>query len=268
MLLLGHDQWVKRRVETLTFTDADTTRRQVSFDFSLPENLRIHYLENAGTASGLIGVPLTFLGRGDLIHADVRSASGESLSLANFQENREIGARALDYCFKRISGWNRLLQISYDAFSALRPEDTSTDSDRTKDDDQARKRWKELYQYLDSTHGIFAGGKNEDTEKRKQWKSYIQHLLRMLWSGRLPTDVTDDDGRIGAAMRPSSKDSKDDLAVKTLLGQLHDEAVETVTGGTGSGEALKKTICCCCRRSATTTSAPCSSPKSTCCIGP
>lgn len=96
-LLLGQDIWIQRRVENISFTSQGTTRRQISFDFLLPKDKMIHW-RCYGEERDLIAVPLTFLGKGDLIHADARTASGETVPLTRLTENKEFSAYALDYC--------------------------------------------------------------------------------------------------------------------------------------------------------------------------
>lgn len=66
-LVLGHTEWVKRRVEGIQFRPGGDTRRRISFDVSIPP----HYLITgdeigaSGSEEGpskLAVVPLTFMG--------------------------------------------------------------------------------------------------------------------------------------------------------------------------------------------------------------
>lgn len=101
MLLLGQNKWVQRRVENVSFTEHGTTRRQLSFDFLLPEDKRLIW-QSSGAQEPLIAVPLTFLGKGDLIHADACSADGNPVPILRLQENADISISALNYCFREL----------------------------------------------------------------------------------------------------------------------------------------------------------------------
>lgn len=110
MLLLGQDTWIERRVETVTFTEQGTTRRNIGFDFLVPRSMRLPWRES-GTDRTLVAVPLTFLGKGDLIHADVSVAGGEPVPLLRLDDNKDIAIAALDYCFEQIEDHDRLLEL-------------------------------------------------------------------------------------------------------------------------------------------------------------
>ncbi|KFI53725.1 hypothetical protein [Bifidobacterium biavatii] len=97
MLLLGQHKWIKRRVENVSFTDQGTTRRAISLDFSLPKDKFVAYSND--NEQPRIAVPVTFLGKGDLIHADVVDGGGQSVPLAGLFDNREFAYAALDYLF-------------------------------------------------------------------------------------------------------------------------------------------------------------------------
>ncbi|MBW3093447.1 hypothetical protein KIH79_11055 [Bifidobacterium sp. 82T10] len=118
MLLLGQDTWIERRVETVTFTEQGTTRRNIGFDFLLPKTMRIAW-RDTDTGNGLIAVPLTFLGKGDLIHADVTVGGGDPVPLLRLDDNKDIAAAALDYCFDAIEGYERLQELCGTVFQQL-----------------------------------------------------------------------------------------------------------------------------------------------------
>lgn len=107
MLLLGQNLWINRRVETVSFTAQGTTRRQMSFDFTLPPDKTIYWRDQS-SPERLAAVPLTFLGKGDLIHVDARDASGNTVPIARFGENKEFTGRALDYCFRQLDDADRI----------------------------------------------------------------------------------------------------------------------------------------------------------------
>jgi hypothetical protein len=81
-------QWVNRRVETFTFLDADTVRRRMSIDLTLP-------------ATGMLGegdtalVPLMMLEKRDLRNLDVRGPEDQSLPVLNTAQNTKVAVAGL-----------------------------------------------------------------------------------------------------------------------------------------------------------------------------
>ncbi len=83
--------WVGRRVETVTFLDPDTVRRQVSVDFTVPELPLIFELD--GRSLHLL--PLALLRKRRLTHFDLRDETGRTLPLITGRANGALAASAL-----------------------------------------------------------------------------------------------------------------------------------------------------------------------------
>ena len=84
--------WVGRRVETVTFLDPDTVRRQVSVDFTVPE-LPIIFEPDGGRSLQLL--PLALLRKRRLTHFDLRDETGKTLPLITGRANGALAASAL-----------------------------------------------------------------------------------------------------------------------------------------------------------------------------
>ncbi len=88
--------WVHRRVETFEFPAADTVRRRMSVDFTLPEVDEL--------AVGVpVQIPIMTLKKGNLRHFDVCEGSGDRLSMLTTAQNGEL----------TIAGLRRLLETSW-----------------------------------------------------------------------------------------------------------------------------------------------------------
>jgi hypothetical protein len=83
--------WVGRRVETVTFLDPDTVRRQVSVDFTVPELPTIFELEGRS----LQFLPLALLRKRRLTHFDLHDETGKTLPLITGRANGALAASAL-----------------------------------------------------------------------------------------------------------------------------------------------------------------------------
>lgn len=74
--------WVHRRVETFEFPDADTIRRRMSVDFTLPPS-SVDQHES-------IAVPLTILKKGYLRNFDLTDADGASQNVLTTTQNADV----------------------------------------------------------------------------------------------------------------------------------------------------------------------------------
>lgn len=87
-LALTFGKWVHRRNETFTFLDADTVRRRMSIDFSLPEG--------RGLVDGdTVLIPLTLLDKETLRNFDIRDEEDRALSVLTTEENSDVVVRGL-----------------------------------------------------------------------------------------------------------------------------------------------------------------------------
>lgn len=80
VLLDDPEDWVHRRVETVSFLDASSVHRHMSVDFDLPD-------EDARPESGPPLVPLTLLEKRPLVNLDVRDEGGAACPVLNADEN-------------------------------------------------------------------------------------------------------------------------------------------------------------------------------------
>jgi hypothetical protein len=119
-LLATWDRWVNRRVERVTFCDADALRRDVSVDFTLP--LWFHDRRKAAHSvprrfanrSKLAKVrtqiprrqliPLAFLRKGILVNFSMRDEAGNSLPLLTSAQNAQVAEAVLLSLATRILG--------------------------------------------------------------------------------------------------------------------------------------------------------------------
>lgn len=134
-MLLGQTEWILRRTETVTFTTEGSTRRHIAFDCMLPsderkwlkwipdeESARIQSISTgnpdavsfAGTlATGCepryVGLPVTFLGKGDLINLDVRDGEGNALYTVGRRDDAAVLFHALENCLYRLKSKDFLL---------------------------------------------------------------------------------------------------------------------------------------------------------------
>jgi hypothetical protein len=91
-LLRNQGAWRHRRVETPTLVSREHVRRAVSVDFTVPaeqrDRLRV-------SAPGEFAVPLALLGRGPLVHFDLRNEEGHSVPLLTAEQNAIIDRQLL-----------------------------------------------------------------------------------------------------------------------------------------------------------------------------
>lgn len=95
-LVLNHQSWIKRRVESIQFLPEGQTRHHISFDLFIPESLTISAPEiGASDDSNMVVVPLTYMRKGALVDLDVTDATGVTLSSVGAEENGRITVAAL-----------------------------------------------------------------------------------------------------------------------------------------------------------------------------
>jgi hypothetical protein len=87
--------WVTRRNETFTFVDADTVRRRMSVDFTLPPT-------KALSGGDIALVPLMLLAKGDLRNLDVHNAAGEALPVLSTVQNATVSVLGLKGLLERL----------------------------------------------------------------------------------------------------------------------------------------------------------------------
>jgi hypothetical protein len=90
-LMADWQAWIARRVETVTFLDADTVRRQVSVDFTVPKLPTVIELDG----QPLHFLPLTLLRKRRLTHFDLCDETGRALPLVTRRANGPLAASAL-----------------------------------------------------------------------------------------------------------------------------------------------------------------------------
>lgn len=104
-LVLSHQSWVRRRVESVQFLPGGETRHHISFDLAIPEELAISGQEiSASEDSSLIAVPLTYMRKGALVDLDINGADGTALSSVGAEENGRITVAALQWLVDRLPG--------------------------------------------------------------------------------------------------------------------------------------------------------------------
>jgi hypothetical protein len=92
VLLRQGGAWRHRRVETITVLTHEQVRRQVSIDFTVPEEYRESLrLSEANEYA----VPLAVLAKRPLIHFDLRNEEGHSIPLLTAEQGRMIGRELL-----------------------------------------------------------------------------------------------------------------------------------------------------------------------------
>jgi hypothetical protein len=92
VLLRSAGAWRHRRVETITLVTHEAVRRQVSIDFTVPEEFRESLRLSDG---GEYAVPLAILAKRPLIHFDLRNEEGHSIPLLTAEQGRMIGRELL-----------------------------------------------------------------------------------------------------------------------------------------------------------------------------
>ena len=133
-MLLGQTEWILRRSETVTFTSEGSTRRHITFDCMLPDDSRKwlkwipddeekrrrprsgkKYGKRSVSASEqeyqpkYVGLPVTFLGKGDLINLDVRDGEGNVLHTAGRGDDAAVLIHALENCLYELGSRDFLL---------------------------------------------------------------------------------------------------------------------------------------------------------------
>jgi hypothetical protein len=81
-------RWITRRNETFTFLDADTVRRRMSVDFTLPPSSTLE-------PGDMALVPLMLLTKQDLRNLDVRNGAGEALAVLSTEQNETASVLGL-----------------------------------------------------------------------------------------------------------------------------------------------------------------------------
>lgn len=133
-MLLGQTEWILRRSETVTFTAEGSTRRHITFDCMLPDdphkwlkwlpdNEAMQCWPYARRGNGdqdspdpdqeyqpkYVGLPVTFLGKGDLINLDVRDGEGNVLHTAGREDDASVLIHALENCLYELDSRDFLL---------------------------------------------------------------------------------------------------------------------------------------------------------------
>lgn len=81
-LLTWSQDWMYRRVDSIRLDERGVTRRHVSIDFSLPNNLVIHESDHR------ILLPITFLEKGTISRLDTNKVGSKHVSVLNTAQNR------------------------------------------------------------------------------------------------------------------------------------------------------------------------------------
>lgn len=88
-LILGQPTWTFRRVESIAFLSSGESRRHVSWDFRVPEDLVIRAGPNR------VAVPIATFAKRALRRLDVRDRSGGALSVWGREQNGELACELL-----------------------------------------------------------------------------------------------------------------------------------------------------------------------------
>lgn len=89
--------WVHRRIETFEFPEADTIRRRMSVDFTMPE-------ARFSDAPNTVPIPLMILKKIDLKNFDIVDSEGRSLQTFTSQQNGTVARRGLESLLSE--GWH------------------------------------------------------------------------------------------------------------------------------------------------------------------
>lgn len=113
-MLLGQTKWILRRTETVSFTAEGSTRRHIVFDCMLPsdDSKWLKWIpdgESEEYEPRYVGLPITYLGKGDLINLDVRDGDGSSLHTVGLKDDSRVVRHALENCIYALPDRNRLL---------------------------------------------------------------------------------------------------------------------------------------------------------------
>ena len=82
--------WIHRRVETISFLSDDSTKRRVSYDFTLPLKARRFVVAKR------IGVPIDNMRKETLKNLSVTDAANKALSIWGTEQNGALGVDVLD----------------------------------------------------------------------------------------------------------------------------------------------------------------------------
>lgn len=109
-LALTFSNWVHRRTETFQFVDANTVRRRMSVDFTLPPSEQL-------AEGDIVYVPLMILEKEDLRHLDVVDEAGNSLQVLTTQQNGTIAERGLHFLL--LSSWPKDQDLPIDVIAKI-----------------------------------------------------------------------------------------------------------------------------------------------------
>lgn len=130
-LALSFSSWVNRRVEHFDFVDGRTVRRQMSVDFTLPEEPGFEGVEE-------VMVPIMVLRKEVMRGIDVTDAGGRSLNVVESSQARDITLNGLAGIGERIprlttelprATLEEILKADRDAGAALAEEALAPDGD-------------------------------------------------------------------------------------------------------------------------------------------
>ena len=89
-LVFDRPTWIHRRVETISFLSDDSTKRRVSYDFTLPPQAKKF------VKGQRIGVPIDIMRKEILGSLSVTDASGKALSIWGTDQNGALGVEVLE----------------------------------------------------------------------------------------------------------------------------------------------------------------------------
>lgn len=107
-MLLGQHDWILRRSEEVSFSSSGSTERSISFDVMLPQREDLWLKWSAGGTKDknkddnnwYVGLPVTFLGKGDLINFDATDGEGNALHTVLNRDDQFIMDNALTFCLR------------------------------------------------------------------------------------------------------------------------------------------------------------------------
>jgi hypothetical protein len=108
-LLLGEMAWLHRRRESLSILDDTMLHRQVSIDFTLPDDFGERDWPSVGRGHSddapIFAAPLLLLQKlpADLMNFDLRDESGRSLPLMSREDNAAISAQTLAHMARQLA---------------------------------------------------------------------------------------------------------------------------------------------------------------------
>lgn len=91
-LLADEPRWIHRRVETFTFNDDSSVRRQTSVDFTIPSFIdpKRHHRDG-----GLVFLPLSLIEKRVLVNFDLRDETDTSVSMVPRSQNARVATQVL-----------------------------------------------------------------------------------------------------------------------------------------------------------------------------